>query len=87
MKCLDCQAYVAEKLHCHRYPVTVEKYAHDFCMEFKPKEVVVCPVVEKEKVNEEKVVEKVVVSEPEIFTSPAYAEPKKRGWPAGRPRK
>ena len=80
MKCLDCQAYVAEKLHCHRYPVVVEKHAHDFCFEFKATEVVPCPVVEKEKVEEVKVAEKAVVSEPEVI------EPKKRGWPKGRSR-
>lgn len=81
MKCIECQAYVPEKLHCNRYPLIVEKLAHDFCFEFKAKEVVPCPVVEKVKVEEAKVVEKAVESEPEIF------EPKKRGWPMGKPRK
>jgi hypothetical protein len=51
-------------------------------MEFKAKEVVLCPV--EEKVNEEKarVEEKAVVSEPEIIIPEV-----KRGWPKGKPRK
>lgn len=74
MICSNCQAYVEEKRHCHRYPLVVEKIPTDWCLEFK--EVIICPVVEKEKVSEVKVVEK-VESEPV----------KKRGWPKGVPRK
>jgi hypothetical protein len=82
MNCSNCQAYFALKSHCHRYPKVEEKQPSDWCFEFKPKEVVVCPVEVKEKVEEKvKVEEKAVVSEPEPI------EIKKRGWPLGKPRK
>lgn len=81
MKCIDCQAYAEEKRQCHRLPNIVEKIPYDWCLEFKEKVVIVCPVEEKVKVEEAKVVEKAVESEPEVF------EPKKRGWPMGKPRK
>jgi hypothetical protein len=77
--CIDCKAYVSEKFQCHRYPKLVDYLSPDhWCLEFIAREVIACPVVEKEKVNEAKVEEKAVVSEPEI---------KKRGWPLGKPRK
>ena len=76
MKCENCLAYVYEKQHCHRYPKIEEKVPHDWCLEFKAKEVIVCPVEEKEKASEARVEEKAVES-----------EPAKRGWPKGKPRK
>jgi hypothetical protein len=78
MNCIACHAYVAAKSHCHRYPTVIEKVPDDWCLEFRAREVIVCPVVEKEKEEKAKVEEKVVVSEPEV---------KKRGWPLGKPRK
>ena len=80
MNCSNCQAYESDKSHCHRYPAVVEKRSGDWCLEFRAREVIVCPVEVKEKVVEEvKVEEK--VSEPEPI------EIKKRGWPLGKPRK
>jgi Fe-S-cluster containining protein len=81
MNCSNCQAYIFEKLQCHRYPRVEEKKSGDWCLEFKAKEVIVCPVVE-EKASEARVEEKAVVSEPEIIIPEV-----KRGWPKGKPRK
>lgn len=81
MKCSNCQAYVFIKQHCHRNPAVVEKLPDDWCMEFKAKEVILCPAVEKEKVEEVKVEEKVAESELEVI------EERKRGWAKGKPRK
>ena len=72
--CINCQCYASYNGYCHRFPKMESKHADDWCLEFK--EVVVCPVEEKAKVEEVKVEEKVEVSE--II---------KRGWPKGKPRK
>ena len=82
MECRECAAYDLDKHHCHRFPMVVEKGLSDWCMEFKAKEVVVCPVEEKVKENEVRVEEKAVESEPVIFVPEV-----KRGWPKGKPRK
>jgi len=83
MECRECAAYDPDKRHCHRFPVVAEKGLSDWCMEFKAKEVIVCPVEEKVKVEEKaRVEEKVVVSEPQIIIPEV-----KRGWPRGKPRK
>lgn len=77
MNCKNCIAYAEDKQQCHRFPTIVEKLPGDWCMEGKEKEVIVCPVEEKVKVEEVKVEEKAVESE-SVF---------KRGWPKGKPRK
>ena len=75
MKCADCAAYVEEKQYCYRYPAVVEKKPDDWCLEFKAREVILCPVEEEKERREEE--EKV----DDIF------ERAKRGWPKGKPRK
>lgn len=76
MKCEDCQAYVFEHRQCHRYPRMQDYVKPDYwCLEHRPKEVIICPVEEKVKESEVKVEEK------------AVSEPIKRGWPKGKPRK
>ena len=84
MECRECAAYDSDKRQCHRFPAVLDKGLSDWCMEFKAKEVIVCPVVvEKVKVEEKaRVEEKVVVSEPQIIIPEV-----KRGWPRGKPRK
>jgi len=82
MTCSECTAYDLLKQQCHRYPVVYEKGLSDWCMEFKAKEVVVCPVEEKVKEEKARVEEKAEVSDPVIFVPEV-----KRGWPKGKPRK
>jgi hypothetical protein len=76
--CVECQYYIEPE--CRRYPPGERGFVRvsggSWCGEFK--EVVVCPVEEKVKVEEVKVEEKAEVSEPEV---------KKRGWPLGKSRK
>lgn len=78
--CVECLFYIEPE--CRRYPPGERGFVRvsggSWCGEFKAREVVVCPVEEKVKVEEVKVEEKAEVSEPEV---------KKRGWPLGKPRK
>jgi len=77
MKCADCAAYVEEKQHCCRYPTIVEKKVGDWCLEFKAREVTVCPVMEEKKEEKAKVAEK-AESEIDTFLDNYKPKAKKR---------